>query len=311
MKLISIVTPCYNEEENVEALYLQVKKIFASMPQYHYEHIFIDNSSEDKTVEILKHLAEKDKNIKVIVNTRNFGQVRSPFYGILQSSGDATILLVADFQDPPETIKDFLAEWEKGWKVVAAVKAKTNESFLIRHVRRFYYNLVTKISEVKLIKNFTGFALYDRTVVNALREMDDPYPYLRGLISEIGFPIKLMPYEQPARSRGVSKNNFFSLYDFAMLGITSHSKIPMRIAAIFGFLLSGISLLMAFIFLLCKFIFWEHFSTGVAPMLIGLFFFSSVQLFFIGVLGEYISTIQTQVTRRALVHEKERINFES
>ncbi|MFI0435318.1 MAG: glycosyltransferase family 2 protein [Parachlamydiaceae bacterium] len=309
MKCISIITPCYNEEENVEPLSLKVKEIFALLPNYDYEHIFIDNSSEDQTVEILKHLAQRDQRIKMIVNHRNFGQVRSPFYGMLQSSGDATILLVADFQDPPEMIIDFLKEWEKGWKVVAGVKAKTNEPFLIRHVRRLYYALVTTISEVKLIKHFTGFALYDRTVVDAFREMNPPFPYLRGLISEIGCPIKLIPYEQPARREGVTKNHFFSLYDVAMLGMTTHSKIPIRLATIFGFLLSTISLFVAFLFVLCKLIFSEEVINGLNPMLIALFFFSSVQLFFIGVLGEYICAIQTQVTKRPLVYEKERINF--
>jgi glycosyltransferase involved in cell wall biosynthesis len=309
MKLISIVTPCYNEAENVEALYLQVKHIFSELPHYSYEHIFIDNASEDNTVPLLKKMAAQDKNIKIIVNLRNFGQSRSPFYGLLQSKGEASILLVADFQDPPALIKQFLQQWEKGWKIVVAVKAKTHENFLITRLRRFYYHLVTQIAEVKLIKNFTGFALYDQIVIQTLRDMDNPNPYLRGLICEIGFPIKQLPYDQPPRTKGVSKNNFFSLYDFAMLGITSHSKIPLRIASIMGFFLSGLSLFIALIFLILKLIFWQHFTAGVAPILMGLFFFSSVQLFFIGILGEYISSIQTQVTKRPLVFEKERINF--
>lgn len=310
MKLISVVSGCYNEEENVAEVYRQVKAVFADLPQYRYEHIFIDNASEDNTVAILKEIAAKDKNVKVIVNTRNFGHIRSPYHALLQAKGEAAISIVSDLQDPPEMIKSFLSEWEKGYKVVVGVRTTSQEGRIMAAIRRFYYNLVSKISNIKLIKNFTGFGLYDRKVIEALKKIDDPYPYFRGLICEIGYPVKEIPYEQPGRKRGITKNNFYTLYDMAILGITNHSKIPIRFATIGGFLLSALSFSISVIFLLVKLFFWQHFNTGVAPILIGLFFFSSVQLFFIGMLGEYIGSIQTQVQKLPLVFEKERINFD-
>jgi glycosyltransferase involved in cell wall biosynthesis len=308
MKLISVVTPCYNEEGNVEQVYQQVKEIFSELPQYRYEHIFIDNCSEDRTVAFLKKIAANDENVKIIVNTRNFGHIRSPYYGMLQAQGDAVISLVADLQDPPQMIKEFLQEWSDGWKIVIGVKAKTYETFLMSSIRRWYYHFVTKMANIKLIKNFTGFGLYDQKVIQALRQINDPYPYFRGLICELGYPIKELPYVQPMRKRGVTKNNFYTLYDIAMLGITNHSKIPIRLAAMAGFFLSGASFLVAIIFFVAKIFFWNTFSAGQAPLLIGLFFFSSVQLFFIGILGEYVGSIHTQILKRPLVVEKERIN---
>lgn len=309
MKLVSIVTACYNEEDNVEEIYARVKEIFRELPQYRYEHIFIDNNSEDRTVERLKRLAEQDRNLKIIVNTRNFGHIRSPVYGLLQAKGDAVISIVADFQDPPEMIKDFLREWESGYKIVVGVKLKSTDLFFIRAAKNFYYSLIGKISRVQLIKNFTGFGLYDQEVMKALRHINDPYPYFRGMICEIGYPIKEIIYHQPARKRGISKNNFFTLYDMAILGITSHSKTPIHLATIGGFILAILSLLLSLVFLILKLIFWSSFGAGIAPILISLFFFSSVQLFFIGIIGEYIGAIQTQQLKRPLVYEKERINF--
>ena len=309
MKLISVITPCYNEEGNVEEVYRQVKEVFNDLPQYRYEHIFIDNCSEDRTVELLEKIAAHDENIKVIVNTRNFGHVRSPYYGLLQAYGDAVISLVADLQDPPKMIKEFLTEWNNGWAIVIGVKAETQETFLMSSIRRAYYRLVTKIANIKLIKNFTGFGLYDQKVIQSLRAVNDPYPYFRGLICELGYSIKQLPYVQPLRRRGVTKNNFYTLYDIAMLGLTNHSKVPIRLAAMAGFFLSGLSFLMAIIFFIAKLLFWNTFNAGQAPLLIGLFFFSSVQLFFIGILGEYVASIHTQILNRPLVVEKERINF--
>jgi glycosyltransferase involved in cell wall biosynthesis len=309
MKLISIVTACYNEEENIEDVYRQVKAIFAELPQYQYEHIFIDNSSVDKTVEILRRLAVSDQNIKVIVNSRNFGHVRSPSYALLQAKGDAVISIVADLQDPPEMIKSFLEKWEQGFKIVIGVKPNSAESKIMFAIRRMYYHFVTRIADVKLIKNFTGFGLYDQEIISILRSYDDPYPYFRGLIAEIGFDIAEIPYSQPVRKRGITKNNLYTYYDMAMLGITSYSKIPLRLATMAGFILSVISLIISFGYLISKLIFWHSFTAGIAPVLIGLFFFSSVQLFFIGLLGEYIATIQTRIMKRPLVIEKERINF--
>lgn len=309
-KLISIVTACYNEEACIAEAYYRVKAVFAQLPQYAYEHVFIDNASEDSTVAILKEIAADDPQVKIIVNTRNFGHIRSPIHGLLQAKGDAVISVVADLQDPPEMIVDFLREWEAGYKVVIGVKAQTQETFLLKYIRRFYYNLITKIANIDLFKNFTGFGLYDKAVMEALRQINDPYPYFRGLICEIGYPVKKISYVQPARLRGLSKNNFYSLYDMAVLGITNHSKIPIRLAIFSGFALSVLSLILSGVFLLLKFLFWDQFSFGVAPILIGLFFFCSVILFFIGMLGEYVVSIHTQVQNRPLVFEKERVNFD-
>ncbi|HSW93932.1 MAG TPA: glycosyltransferase family 2 protein [Gammaproteobacteria bacterium] len=311
MKLISIVTPCYNEEGNVSDLYHQVKAVFATLPQYRYEHIFIDNSSTDNTADELKKLASTDKNVKVIMNSRNFGHIRSPYHALLQARGDAVISLVSDLQDPPELIRDFLQKWEEGFKIVIGVKPKSQESKLMFLIRRMGYSFINRIADIKLIKNFTGFGLYDKQVINVLQNYDDPYPYFRGMIADIGFEVAEIPYNQPVRKRGVTKNNLYSLYDIGMLGITSYSKIPLRLATMAGFFLSVVSLFLSIVFLILKCVFWNTFSAGTAPILIGLFFFSSVQLFFIGLLGEYISSINTRVMKRPLVVEKERINFEN
>lgn len=311
MKKISIVTPCYNEEDNVEKLYNEVKAIFAEkLGGYDYEHLFIDNCSKDKTVEILKKLASEDKRVKIIVNSRNFGYLRSPYYGILQSSGDATIIISADLQDPPELIPEFIQKWESGNQVVVGVKTKSKENPLMFLIRRIYYKFVRIISEVELIENYMGYGLYDQKIVQLLREIKDPYPYLRGIICELGFNRDYVEYTQPRRERGVTSGNFYTLYDVAMLGITSNSKLPLRMATMLGFLISGMSLFVALVYLVLKLIFWYEFKLGMAPLIIGLFFFSSVQLFFIGIIGEYIATINTKITNRPLVIEKERINFD-
>lgn len=311
MPLISIVTPCYNEEENVEDVYRQVKDVFADLPGYQYEHIFIDNASKDKTVEILKRIGIDDKNVKIIVNARNFGYIKSPYYGLLQASGDAVILLVADLQDPPAMIKDFIKKWEEGYKVVLGVKTQSKESAAMFLVRKMFYEFISRLSEIELTKNNTGFGLYDKRIIDILRDINDPYPYFRGLISEIGFESAKIEYTQPTRKRGITKGNFYKLYDVAILGITNHSKVPLRIATMLGFLMSLISLIMAIGYLIAKLVLWYEFPIGMAPIVIGLFFFSSVQLFFIGILGEYIGSIHTQVLKRPLVIEKERINFNS
>lgn len=309
MKTISIVTPCFNEEDNVLELYTQVKAIISEMPNYDYEHIFIDNASKDRTVNILKAIAENDPNVKIIVNSRNFGHIRSPYHALLQAKGDAVILLVADLQDPPHMIKDFVGKWEEGYKVVLGVKTESHESPLMFAIRKMYYNFINRVSEIELTKNNTGFGLYDKQIIDILIEIDDPYPYFRGLISDIGFESYKIEYTQPARKRGITKNNFYTLYDIAMLGITNHSKIPLRLAAMLGFFMSALSLIVALGYLVAKVVFWNYFSLGTAPLIIGLFLFSSVQLFFIGIMGEYIGSIHTQVLKRPLVVEKERINF--
>ena len=308
-KLISVVTPCYNEELNVNLIYSKVKEVFQNLPQYRYEHIFIDNCSKDNTVSILKEICKGDVNVKLIVNTRNFGWMRSPYYALLQSGGDATILIVADLQDPPEMIFKFLEKWEEGFKVVIGVKAQAEESRLMFLIRSTYYNLINKLSDTELIKNYTGYGLYDKVIIDILRTLDDPYPYFRGLISDIGYEVFKIPYTQPTRKRGISTSNFYALYDVGILGITNHSKMPLRLATFIGFVMSLCSLGIAFIYFIYKLVRWDWFSAGQAPLVIGLFFFSSVQLFFIGIVGEYIGSIHTQVLKRPLVIEKERINF--
>ena len=308
-KMISIVTACFNEEENIEEVYRQVKTVINSLDDYDYEHIFIDNASTDSTVSKLKRIAMVDKNVKIIVNTRNFGHIRSPFYALMEAKGDAVISIVADLQDPPEMIGEFLRKWEEGYKVVVGVKEKSEESFLFFSVRKFYYSLVNRLSDTELIKNFTGFGLYDRAVIDTLRRLGDPYPYFRGLIADLGYEFAKIEYKQPLRKRGFTKNNFYTLYDMAMLGITNHSKVPLRIATFAGFLVSMFSLLAGLFYLIFKLLFWESVMFGIAPLVIGLFFFSAVQLIFIGIIGEYIGSIHTQVLRRPLVIEKERINF--
>ena len=310
LKRISVVTGCFNEEENVNELYEQVKAVFVNLPQYEYEHIFIDNASKDRTVVILKEIAHKDHRVKIIVNTRNFGHIRSPYHALMQATGDAVISIVADLQDPPTMIKEFINKWEEGYKIVIGVKTQSEESPLFFAIRRAYYTLVGRLSEVELIKNFTGFGLYDQKVIEILRSIEDPYPYFRGLICDIGFQRAVIEYVQPSRKRGFTKNNFYDLYDLAMLGITNHSKVPLRLATMTGFIVAIISLVVALGYFGYKLVFWENFQVGMAPLVIGLFFFSSVQLIFIGIIGEYIGAIHTQVLKRPLVIEKERINFD-
>jgi glycosyltransferase involved in cell wall biosynthesis len=308
-KLISVVSGCYNEEDNVRECYERVKQVFAEIGRYRYEHIFIDNASKDKTRVILREIAKADPNVKVIFNARNFGHIRSGYHAMLQAKGDAVISLVSDLQDPPEVIKQLVEKWEEGYRVVVAIKENSEESPLFFAVRRAYYSLVARLAEIELNKNATGFGLYDRRFMDVLNELDDPYPYFRGLVSEIGFPSAKVPYVQPVRKRGLTSNNFYSLYDMAMLGITNHSKVPLRIATMIGFALSGLSLLVALVYVALKLAFWNQFELGLAPLVVGMFFFGSVQLFFIGILGEYIGAIHTQVLKRPHVVELERINF--
>ncbi len=308
-KLISIVTPCYNEEENIDELYQRIVAVMATLP-YDYEHICIDNASTDGTVRKIKEIAANDKRVKLIVNARNFGHIKSPYYGILQSRGDACILIASDLQDPPEMIVEFVRKWEEGYKTVLAVKPESEESSIMFFLRKAYYRFITRISEVPLVQNATGAGLFDRMVIDILRNIDDSYPYFRGLLCEIGFPIATVPFKQPRRQRGITKNNFYTLYDIAMLGITNHSKVPLRLMAMSGFLLSILSLFAAFGFLAAKLVFWDYFQLGISPILIGIFFFGAVQMFFIGLLGEYIASIHTQVRHMPLVIEAERVNFQ-
>jgi glycosyltransferase involved in cell wall biosynthesis len=308
MKRISIVTPCFNEQENIQELYERIQKALTGL-DYDYEHIFIDNASTDRTVELLRALAAQDKRVKVILNARNFGHIRSPYHALLQASGDAVIGMASDLQDPPEKIPEFIHKWEQGYKVVIGVKASSQEPGLFYFLRSLYYRVLRGLSDVRLIDNFTGFGLYDHKVIEILREFNDPYPYFRGLIADIGYDIARIEFDQPRRKRGLSKNNFYTLYDMAMLGIVSYTKVPLRLAAMFGFLSAAISFTVGLIYLVYKLIDWQNFSLGLAPVVIGLFFLGSVQLFFLGIIGEYIGSIYTLTVHRPLVIEKERINF--
>ncbi len=309
MRLISIVTPCFNEEENVRELHAQVRAVMEKQGTYRWEHIFIDNASTDRTVDVLREIAAEDANVKVIVNLRNFGQIRSPYHAVLQAKGDAVIGMAADLQDPPALIPDFLVQWEAGFKVALGVKKGGEETWPMSAVRAAYYRLLAEITSVELVKNATGFGLYDRQVIELIREMNEMYPYFRGLVAELGFPIAQIPYFKPLRKRGFTKNNLLSLFDVAMLGLTTHSKAPLRFATLAGFLLSGLSLLVALVYVVAKLLFWYSYPAGIAPVLIGVFAALSVQLFFLGVLGEYIGSIHTHLVRRPLVVERERINF--
>ncbi len=307
-KLISVVSGCYNEADNVEEFVRRVTTVLRELP-YDHEIILIDNASTDGTQEILRRLAAEDPRVKVILNARNFGHIRSPYHGLLQASGDAVLMLASDLQDPPEMIPQFVAKWEEGFKAVVGVKEQSDESPVFFFIRRSYYRLVHHLAEFEVIQNYTGFGLYDRQVIDYCRQLGDPYPYFRGLISEIGLPTAKVVFRQPVRKRGLTKNNFYTLYDMAMLGITNHSKVPLRMATMMGFALSFFSLVVGLTYLFYKLLFWERFTVGVAPVAIGLFLFASVQLFFIGILGEYIGAIHTQVLKRPHVVERERINF--
>jgi glycosyltransferase involved in cell wall biosynthesis len=309
-KRITIVTPCYNEELNVRELHRRMRATMATLPQYEYEHIFIDNDSKDSTVAVLREMAAEFPEIRVIVNARNFGHLRSPVHAFLQADGDAVGILLADIQDPPELFADMIAKWEQGYPIVAAVKATSQESGLMYRIRTAYYNLVGRLTDVRVLSHFTGFGLYDRKVVQLLKEkFPDPYPYFRGMIAELGLPHAEIVYEQGRRMRGITKNNFYTLYDLAMLGITNLSKVPLRLVTAAGFVFAAVSFVLGFLYLLYKIIFWNSFSLGVAPLVIGLFFLGSVQLLSLGIIGEYVGSIHTWVQNRPLVIEKERINF--
>lgn len=311
MKKISILVPCYNEEENVNPLAEAiVKEMTTSLPQYDYELVFIDNCSKDTTRAKILQLCEKNKKIKAIFNSKNFGQFNSPYYGITQTTGDCTICVCADFQDPIEMIPKFVAEWEKGYKIVCGIKTTSKENKIVYFMRSVYYKLIKKMSNVEQIEHFTGFGLYDKSFVKVLSELDDPMPFIRGIVAELGPERKEIPYEQPKRRAGKTKNNWYSLYDAAMLSFTSYTKIGLRLATFLGIACSFISIVIALVYLVLKIIYWDSFPAGMAPVLIGVFFLGSLQLFFIGLIGEYILNMNTRLMKRPLVIEERRINFE-
>lgn len=310
MKKISVLIPTYNEEENVELLNVAIKQEFKeNLPKYEYEIIFIDNFSRDKTREKIEGLCQKDKNIKAIFNAKNFGQFNSPFYGLLQTTGDATIVICADFQDPVDMIHKFVKEWENGYRIVIGIKSTSKENKLMYMLRSIYYKIIKKFSTVDQIEHFTGFGLYDKSFVEVLKKLDDNQPFLRGIVAEIGFERKEIEYTQQKRLYGKTKNNWYSLYDAGMLGITSYTKGILRIATFSGFIVSIFSFLIGIIYLIEKLVNWNKFSAGLAPLLIGIFFIGAIQLFFIGFLGEYILNINSRVMKRPLVVEDKRINF--
>ncbi len=310
LKLISILTPCYNEEGNVVQAYERVRQVMAGLPHYRYEHIFIDNCSKDRTLELLRSLAAADRNVKVIANARNFGVVRSGMHALYQSSGDAVIALVADMQDPPELIPLLIEKWEQGYSMVLCVKKSSQESRFMFFLRTLYYRVIRRLSTIETFDNYTGFGLWDRQVVETIKSFDDPYPYVRGMIAEIGLPYFIVEYEQAARKRGKSSYNLYALYDLAMLGITKLSKVPLRFVTFTGFLASFMCVVIGLSYLVYKLLYWDRFTLGLAPLVIGVFFFASVQLLSLGIIGEYIGTILTHVQKRPYVVERERINFD-
>lgn len=303
---IGIVLPCYNEEANIDELYDRLTKVFAGLPDYTFEMLFIDNASTDGTVTRIKALIDRDPRVKLIVNARNFGHIRSPFHAMLNAPGDCIIAMCTDLQDPPELIPQFLEQWQRGASMVLGQKRSSQESRTFFALRSLYYRVARAISDVPLLEHVTGFGLYDRRAIEIMRSFGDPYPYTRGMIVEIGLPYVTIPYDQPLRKRGLTKNNFYTLFDMAILGITSHSQLPLRVATIVGFVLSGLSLLVAVLFLILKLTFWYALPAGYAPVVIGVFFLGSVQIFLIGLLGEYVGAVLTQVRHRPLVVERER-----
>lgn len=311
MKTISIVVPCYNEEENVQAMADAIREVFRSeLKDYRYEIIFIDNDSADRTREIIRLLCREDKGIKGIFNAKNFGQFNSPYYAMLQSTGDCTILMAADFQDPVEMIPRFVLEWEYGYKIVIGIKNASQENKLMYWLRGCYYKTIKRLSDVEQIEQFTGFGLYDRDFIQVLRDLDDPTPFLRGIVAELGYRRKEIPYTQPRRRAGKTSNNFYRLYDAAMLSITSYTKAGLRLATIAGSFCSFVSIIVAFVYLIMKLLYWDRFPAGMAPLLIGMCFLGSVQIFFIGMVGEYVLSINQRVMKRPLVVEEERLNFD-
>lgn len=311
MKKISVIIPCYNEEENIEAVYKALKNIFESkLASYDYEFIFIDNDSRDNSRKILRNLCLQDKNLKAIFNAKNFGQFNSPYYAMLQSSGDATILMAADFQDPVEMIPKYVSAWEEGYKIVIGIKSSSKENALMYRLRTLYYKMIKKLSDVEQIEHFTGFGLYDKAFIKVMRDLDDPVPFLRGIVAELGFRRKEIAYEQPKRRAGITSNNLYKLYDAAMLSITSYTKIGLRLATLIGAISGALSFVVALIYLILKLLYWDRFPAGMTPILIGMLFLGSVQIFFIGMIGEYILTINQRLMKRPLVVEEERINFE-
>lgn len=309
-KHICIISACYNEKDNITELYQRITSVMATVPQYTYEIRIIDNHSTDGTREEIEALCSHDKNFKAIYNVRNFGPLRSAYYNLYSAEGDATIALAADLEDPPELITSFLEEWEKGAKIVMAVRNGTEEKGLFPFLRTTYYNMLKYISDVKLVSYFTGFGLYDQEVIKTLKTIDDPYPYLRGLLCELGWPAATVSFFKPRRKRGVSSYNFMRYFEEAMQGIVSQSRLPLHFATLFGCIISGVSFIVGLYYLTMKLLNWDGFQTGIAPAIVGLFFMMGLLFLILGLLGEYISLLVTHIVRRPMVIEERRINFE-
>ncbi|MBR1701104.1 MAG: glycosyltransferase family 2 protein [Lachnospiraceae bacterium] len=312
MKKLSIMIPCYNEEENVKPISNAVIEVITQeLPTYDYEILFIDNDSKDQTRALLREICAENPKIKAIFNAKNFGQFNSPYYGMCQTTGDCTICLCCDFQDPVEMIPQLVHEWESGYKIVCAIKKTSKENKIMRFMRTCYYKMIKKMSDVEQIEHFTGFGLYDRDFIEVLRKLDDPTPFLRGIVAELGYRRKDIPYEQQKRRAGKTHNNWFTLYDAAMLSFTSYTKVGLRLATFLGFFVGAISMVVAIVYLILKLLYWERFVAGTTPILLAVLILGALQLFFIGFLGEYILSINKRVMNRPLVIEEERINFES
>ena len=311
MKKISVMIPCYNEEENARPIYEAVRdELLRSCPNYDYEILFIDNKSQDRTREIIREICKEDPRVKAIFNAKNFGQFNSPYYGILQTTGDCTITMCADFQDPVEMIPQFVSEWEKGYKIVIGRKTQSKESRIMYFLRGCYYKFIKKMSSCEQIEQFTGFGLYDSSFVQTMRDLKDPTPFIRGIVAELGPERKEIEYTQPQRRAGKTHNNWYSLYDAAMLSFTSYTKVGLRLATFIGFISAGISFLIGLIYLIAKICFWNSFTMGYAPMMIAVFFMGGIQLGFLGFMGEYIMAMNTRIMNRPLVVEEERLNFD-
>lgn len=303
--------PCYNEEENARPIYEAVRdELLRSCPNYDYEILFIDNKSQDRTREIIREICKEDPRVKAIFNAKNFGQFNSPYYGILQTTGDCTITMCADFQDPVEMIPQFVSEWEKGYKIVIGRKTESKENPFVYFLRGCYYKLIKKMSSCEQIEQFTGFGLYDSSFVQTMRDLKDPTPFIRGIVAELGPERKEIEYTQPQRRAGKTHNNWYSLYDAAMLSFTSYTKVGLRLATFIGFISAGISFLIGLIYLIAKICFWNSFTMGYAPMMIAVFFMGGIQLGFLGFMGEYIMAMNTRIMNRPLVVEEERLNFD-
>ena len=307
-KLISIVTPTFNEEKNIEELSRQIAVQMKST-NYNYEHIIIDNASTDNTQNVIRKICSENKFVKAIFNNKNFGHIRSPFYGILQTKGDAVIFIASDFQDPPDLIPELLEKWNNGSEVVLLKRKKSNVNTFTESFKKLFYKIINLISETTLTERTTGSGIIDKNIVEQLRKIDEPYPYFRGLILEFTNKISTLEFNQPKRTQGISKNDFFTLFDIGMLGIIKHSKIPLRIMTLAGFFLSLLLLGIGIFFLFYKLLYWSSFQLGLAPLILGVFFGISIQIMMIGVIGEYVGFILTQVRKLPLVIERERINF--